>query len=273
MLFRSVSQSRYGPHFHMLLWFNSKRLSESLDKYLSSCWLYGNIDSEIALNAASYVAQYVNCTSNLPALLTHSSIKPFTLHSQFLGEKTFVTEDEILSETSALEFTRRRVNLCGTPTDVNSWRSVNTRRYPKCRKYSQVDSCVSYNFYCLARTAKTAFGQHLTLIDLARTIQSTYYNFVSLYDSLKSSPNFNSILSCIDYYSKYICNHQLVSTEEKHTYLRTLYIDLLTSNRFLKNINYDYNKVSSFIKKIDKFYSELEYENLKNQIQTQDSIS
>lgn len=262
----------YRPHFHILLWFENKTLSENLGKYLSSCWLYGRISSEQALNAASYVASYVNSTCNLPPILTSKYIKQFSLHSQFLGAKAFETEDEILSETHALEFARRRVNLCGTPTDVNSWRSINNSRYPKCRKYATLDSCRSYDLYTLARKAKTAYPNSSNFSELRDNILNDVYNISNLYKSNDNSIQFHSRLACVDYYTNYISAYQLVSEQERKTYSRTLYLDLLTSNKFLKNINYDDNKVSSYINKIHLFYSELEYDYLKRQIQSTDDI-
>lgn len=79
-----LGPTTFRPHLHTLFFLNSSSVSQVFDRLLSDCWKHGNIfDPHIVSGSASqYVASYVNCTTNLPAIYRHPQIRPKALFSK-----------------------------------------------------------------------------------------------------------------------------------------------------------------------------------------------
>jgi hypothetical protein len=74
----------YRPHWHLLLFFNSPQLTETISQYVSSSWSYGDTNCSLSRGgSASYVASYVNSSVCLPSLyVQHKEIRPRSAHSK-----------------------------------------------------------------------------------------------------------------------------------------------------------------------------------------------
>lgn len=61
----------YRPHMHLLLWFSSEIFATKYNELIHKSWKYGFSKSEFPMfgtAASSYVAKYVNCFADLPAV-------------------------------------------------------------------------------------------------------------------------------------------------------------------------------------------------------------
>lgn len=74
----------YRPHWHLLLFFNSPQLTETISQYISSSWSYGTTNCSLSRGGtASYVASYVNSSVCLPSLyVQYKEIRPRSAHSK-----------------------------------------------------------------------------------------------------------------------------------------------------------------------------------------------
>lgn len=86
---RYYAVSEYGPtsfrpHWHLLLFSNSERFSQTVLKNVSKAWSYGRCDASLSRGfAAPYVASYVNSFVALPDFYTQMPkvVRPKSFHS------------------------------------------------------------------------------------------------------------------------------------------------------------------------------------------------
>lgn len=86
---RYYAVSEYGPtsfrpHWHLLLFSNSERFSETVLENVSKAWAYGRCDASLSRGfAAPYVASYVNSFVALPDFYTQMPklVRPKSFHS------------------------------------------------------------------------------------------------------------------------------------------------------------------------------------------------
>lgn len=102
---RFLAVGEYGshtlrPHYHLLLFFNSKFILYNLQRLIRKNWQFGDVDYQLAQNASSYVSSYLASNSTLPQFITSSTsyIKPFRRHSNYFG--CFQTPYLFLSKVS-----------------------------------------------------------------------------------------------------------------------------------------------------------------------------
>lgn len=95
----------YRPHWHLLLFSNSERFSQTVLENVSKAWSYGRCDASLSRGfAAPYVASYVNSFVALPDFYTQMPkvVRPKSFHSigftesNFFPRKVRITEiDEV----------------------------------------------------------------------------------------------------------------------------------------------------------------------------------
>lgn len=86
---RYYAVSEYGPttyraHWHLLLFSNSERFSQTVLENVSKAWFYGRCDASLSRGfAAPYVASYVNSFVALPSFYTEMPriLRPKSFHS------------------------------------------------------------------------------------------------------------------------------------------------------------------------------------------------
>ena len=86
---RYYAVSEYGPrtfrpHWHLLLFSNSERFSQTILENVSKAWSYGRCDASLSRGfAAPYVASYVNSFVALPDFYTQMPkvVRPKSFHS------------------------------------------------------------------------------------------------------------------------------------------------------------------------------------------------
>lgn len=94
---RYYAVSEYGPtsfrpHWHLLLFSNSERFSQTVLENVSKAWSYGRCDASLSRGfAAPYVASYVNSFVALPHFYTQMPkvVRPKSFHSIGFTESNF----------------------------------------------------------------------------------------------------------------------------------------------------------------------------------------
>jgi len=149
--FKAFCCSEYGskshrPHFHLLLWV-PKGTAEKFRTAIFTSWPFGDIQRfkdktvQIAFNASSYVASYVNCDSKFPVFLReyfkpkHSYSKDFGFGNR-LFQLPFILEK---FKRGTLSYSLSKVRE-GLPTvvDVPFPKYVIHRYFPIIKGYNRI---------------------------------------------------------------------------------------------------------------------------------------
>lgn len=103
---RYYAVSEYGPtslrpHWHLLLFSNSERFSQTVCENVSKAWSYGRCDASLSRGfAAPYVASYVNSFVTLPDFYTQMPkvVRPKSFHSIGFTESNLFPRKVRISE-------------------------------------------------------------------------------------------------------------------------------------------------------------------------------
>lgn len=107
---RYYAVSEYGPasfrpHWHLLLFSNSERFSQTIFKNVSKAWSYGRCDASLSRGfAAPYVASYVNSFVALPDFYTQMPkvVRPKSFHSIGFTEPSLFPRKVRIAEIDAV---------------------------------------------------------------------------------------------------------------------------------------------------------------------------
>lgn len=90
--------SEYGPehfrpHFHGVIFHNSDNLRRRFQHVVSKTWTFGNIDCSLSQgHTAGYIASYCSSVVDMPRLYHFKGFRPFSLHSNFLGQSKLCSQ-------------------------------------------------------------------------------------------------------------------------------------------------------------------------------------
>lgn len=93
--------SSFRPHWHLLLFSNSERFSETICENVSKAWSYGRCDASLSRGfAAQYVASYVNSFVALPDFYTQMPkvVRPKSFHSIGFTESNLFPREVRIAE-------------------------------------------------------------------------------------------------------------------------------------------------------------------------------
>jgi hypothetical protein len=136
----------FRPHWHLLLFFDSKEVAEVVHKCVYQSWQFGRIDCQPAeKGASSYVSSYVNAAVTLPSLYQNCrEIRPIRRHSRFFGQGIFFqnppTNDGTGNTSQRIDFIEDlsdklsngiECTINGNIVRVYPWRSVVNRIFPR----------------------------------------------------------------------------------------------------------------------------------------------
>ena len=107
---RYYAVSEYGPtsfrpHWHLLLFSNSERFSQTVLENVSKAWSYGRCDASLSRGfAAPYVASYVNSFVALPDFYTQMPkvVRPKSFHSIGFTESNLFPRKVRIAEVDAV---------------------------------------------------------------------------------------------------------------------------------------------------------------------------
>ena len=132
----------YRPHGHLLLFFDSDSVRDSIELLLRKSWPYGNIydPHRVIGSAAEYCASYINSTSKLPKLYLHPQIRPFSLFSKSPAIGTlypaFGKVREVF-DSGTCKF-RRFDKASHSFKDEYLFRAIESRLYPRLPRFGSL---------------------------------------------------------------------------------------------------------------------------------------
>lgn len=254
----------FRPHFHILLYFDDKRILQVLEQALLSCWKFGRVDASLSRGGcSSYVSSYVNSTCTLPEVFTLSATRPFSCHSRFLGQSILQKEREEVYKTPVDEFIRRSAQRNGSIVKFNLWRSCYNAFYPKCKGYARFSSRERLYCYRTYFAAKKAFEGE-TPIELAREI-ATYIHVFKDFQVIDGNDHDREMTRFTTFMAN-LCDFASVRDYDRDSiqferFVSRIYNVLLTSRHFLvfccNTFSLSDSKV--MLKRIEDFYSRLDY--------------
>lgn len=264
----------FRPHYHIILWFSEDEINSSIAQAVSACWKFGRVSTETPRDDVSrYVAKYLNCSSYLPEVYKSYEIRPFSLHSQFLGEAIFAMSKEEIYTLPIEEIVRRSVFVADTYSDVYMWRSLKTRFFPRCKGFDTLSPQERmYSYIIMEQIPQFIKGESIS--DITRNILEYLYNCqLPYWSQFSEHPDYNDFFRfIIDKNGIDIVN--LRYYDEYNRAFRSVYMMLRTSRYFLSYCcEWDMNRVPEMIRKIEDFYSSCEYLNLKSQYQQLEQFS
>lgn len=200
----------FRPHYHGILWFDSERINRVFEKvfvkawskYNRACCAYesiGRVDwSYVNSNAAQYVAQYLNCTNNLPSVLTFPAFRPFSLQSRRPPIGSLLESEKQIQEIFYQGLTKislpQRQGEKPVASPLHSY--LKSRLFPKCLRYSTLSHAYRVEVYRLAESVSedsfagwsTEARNRLIKRDIFNLLDTTYHTFIFDYlDELSSS--------------------------------------------------------------------------------------
>lgn len=266
---RYYAMGEYGPvhfrpHYHLMLWFSDGEIQKVIQQAVSTCWSYGRVDCSLSQGqCASYVAGYLNGSSNLPRVFKTGKAKPFACHSRFLGESILQSQKKEVYSLSPDEFVKRSFSFDGSNTEFSVWRSFTNYYYPKCPRYSTSTHLERYRSYRTYAEASEITKE-----------ASPWKQANKIMELLTSKHNFRYV-PLLDYFSKVYSISEHIGRTDYIRKTRQVYVELLTSYRFLHVVCNSDNYVEQDTKltMIERFYDSLDLMNLGKQLTDIDEYS
>ena len=257
----------FRPHYHLILWTSCDEVYKNLPKAVSACWSFGRVSTETPRDDVSkYVAKYVNGNCNLPKILKSPKIRPFSLHSQHLGESIFQERKEAIYESSTEDIIRKSLIVANSYSDVYMWRSLKAYYFPRCKAYSLCTPQFRLYSYLIKERADEIIGKKNLAVQAREILGYLFYMTkfnIQLHGQWHSDANINDFYK----YFIYTCDIdpiQLEFSEYYESVFRSVYMSLRLSNHF---INFccagNPSRAKVMLDKIDKFYNDCDYLNLR----------
>lgn len=156
----------FRPHYHGILWYDSARINSVFEKVFVKAWSkydrvscsykpIGRVDwSYVNSNAAQYVAQYLNCTNNLPSVLALPAFRPFSLQSRRPPVGSLLQSDEQIREIFSKGLTKISLPPRKGEKPIASplYPYLKSRLFPKCLRYSSLSHPYRVEVYRLAES-------------------------------------------------------------------------------------------------------------------------
>lgn len=284
------------PHYHLLVWHSDRQTSEKMADFVCKAWKFGYTDIQLSNgNATNYVASYVNSLGTLPDIYTKGQLKPFSGHSNFLGEKFYRNQGKKIYSLSATEFIRRSERINDSLSEFTLWRSLKDTFYPKCRGYATSSSSERQFLYTLyaqfCGRKKTHRQPYQLAREILKEIEEVFYSWDLPFDDLaKAAMYYDGQFRWSATHAKFIDAQQLFSDglmvesefmdvccdyiAERERILGVIYRDLSLSKRFLEFVcnSDDPIEIQCKINMIEHFYNSLELASLNDQYESQSEM-
>lgn len=260
----------FRPHYHLLLWFDDDAILQVCEQAVLQAWPFGRVDVQLSRGSCSnYVAGYVNSSCALPKVLTARAVRPFVTHSSRLGYAILQSQRKEIYECSAADFIKTGLLINGKYREFSLWRAFYAYYFPKCKGYTDKSSYARLQSYRIYDTARKAFPDCSgTPSALAKGICSCAYYFGD-----KKSTFFDiATREVITYFYDYeACQQKDMSSDVFQKWVQRVYNELLLSRHFLYDLigTPTLAACKSFLKKIEDFYTQLDYYHLTEFFETQ----
>lgn len=274
----------YRPHYHILLFFSSEELVQTCEQIVLASWPFGRVDVQLSRGkTSSYVAGYVNSFSTLPKIFKAKSVRPFVVHSSYLGKRFLDRQSTQIYSLPVEQVIKRSLLVGDEYREFNLFKSYYSFYFPKCKGYSAKSPRERAYSYRIYDTARKAFPTAQTPKELACLIASKAYYFgndafVMRHDDFIDDRDTNELLGLpfdvssftldvksswndlVGYFIDSDCLPTL-GTEAYEKWVQRIYTELLVSRHFLYVVcdNRTMAEQNAKLKKIDEFYKSLDY--------------
>lgn len=189
----------FRPHYHILLFTNSKEISEVLRQCHDKSWKLGRSDFQIARGgASSYVASYVNSLSSAPLL--YRSCRAFKPRQR--ASLGFFEKGEVFEEGDDIYHSIEQKIDSVINGRVYNFNGISVKSTPP----------MSYIRTLLPRFSSARYDDAVTIARIIRAVASAPKRMARFgiidYDS-------NSILSIVRAYYKYITLNHILTDDDK----------------------------------------------------------
>lgn len=272
-----ISPTTHRPHHHGLYFFNSREVARDFKEILFATWQYSNnfergVQAEqVTGNAASYVAQYINCFANLPAVYKDTKLRPRFYFSKSPSLGSLLPLDEEVCELftrcspTRIEYDAKR-NIY---VRVRIPFSLENRLYPRIAGFDKTDYSCRVRLFgiCSRETDFKGFIKTLLKFRDDFNYQSEHFSFAS--DTDKICYSYLNWLTDGFRFSKH---NYLDPSSFKRTINRVLRFFYI-----VRRVNVQCSKfgvsLPYYLTLIDRYYSNLDYYHLKNMYDAQVSYS
>lgn len=249
----------YRPHWHVILYFNDKAISENIVQVVSKSWKYGYTNTSKSRGKVShYLTSYVNSNAIIPNLYKTKPIRPRALHSKFFGLSILKPFEKEIIEKGLEFFDTKDFNISNKIVKLYPTKNIRDYYFPKISGFSQLsfdDKVDLYSFYLYTDYIKNFYGfnnLHELFTFYIDVIQSDSAVFLNMRKD--TCHNFLRTLAII---------YQLADSNRReydNDYLFAKFLSVYyTSKRFCTLYKVNSLNVISFIRKIEKFYSDYDY--------------
>lgn len=253
-----IGPQTYRPHGHLLLFFESDLCAQNISKMLVKAWRNGTVYDPhyVSGDASQYVASYVNCTTNLPKIYLHKSIRPCALFSKNppIGtyKNDFIDLRKLFFDASGEMrlFVKSHKDFVHVPL----WRSLRSRLFPRCPRYNNLDSQTRrllytslYQYYVSGLSENETFERLLNAYRIGfmnDTILRRYIETILYVDNLKTGLK--------EFHSNSL-----------QMYVHSCYLVYKNSDEFKCDISF-------YVEQIEKFYEESEKSQFYDYLKFQD---
>lgn len=278
----------FRPHWHYLLFFSAKRSTEEIERLLLESWKFGRVSVDLVTSSPnSYITSYA-AGSNLvsPFHSLHTS-RPRVLHSKYFGRQIldgvpFKNRDDVQGEPFITD--EISLDMFGRIKSYRVRRQMEIRWFPKCPGYAKKSiglRCVSYMLYSRALRGFLAMNGCFptTYTELSDWLIDLYLSGIDADDfcsGLKDS--FDDLIHyyCFNWHKiDDVTNEPLPFTcDVFRGYLKR---ELCMSFKFYDAFALPYtassHRVLELVKSLDVYFKNVEYENLKNNLECLETYS
>lgn len=252
-----------------------------LEYFIRKAWKFGIVDCSLIASgsASSYVASYVNGSQSLPPFLKIPATKCFSVHSRFLGREVFRKEFTSVLSTPVEDFVKGILDIGRKPRFYTLSYSNYRYYYPRCKGYANTDSSGRlqlYQAYDKARQLYPSCGS--SLMRLAHKVTDVLYMYFYLQSSNNCVDLGLTFYQCFSNDEINLANLLLPfnSLLKEDVFLKSslqklvlrIYSQLSVSRIFCENVSSFRLSPKWYLRKIEDFYSTLDYLHLKEQFES-----
>lgn len=267
----------FRPHYHILLFLQSDEALQICSEAVSQAWTLGRIDCQVSKGqCSSYVASYVNSSCTLPKVFKISSVCPFCVHSQKLGQGFLNCQREKIYSLTPEGFIKRSVVLNGKYKEFDIWRSCYSYYFPRCKGFASKSSRERAYSYSIYDVARRLFPSSETVLSLAKEIATYIYYFhntketyfLDIYGAVSEQSDLYHLSEY--FFDSDVLNYS-VDSDEFNRYAHRIYTELLVSKHFLYFVcaRNTLAERKSKQRLIEDFYSRLDYMHLTSFFESQ----
>lgn len=227
----------FRPHYHILLFTNSKEISEVLRQCHDKSWKLGRSDFQIARGgASSYVASYVNSFSSAPLL--YRSCRAFKPRQR--ASLGFFEQGEVFEEGEDVYHSIEQKIDSVINGRVYNFNGISVKSTPP----------MSYIRTLLPRFSSARYDDAVTIARIIRAVASAPKRMARFgiidYDS-------NSILSIVRAYYKYITLNHILTDDDKIVLHNARCLTRFVNSSSDVDVEYFLNKLYRLFLYVSKF--------------------